>query len=176
MMKKVRLLLGVFSLLFAALLCANTIYKTVKPDGTIVFSDVPSPGSVEVDIVQDKNVVIPSLASPQVQQNVNKKTQILRQQYQIAILSPAPNETIRNNLGEVNIRFEIQPDFVGRIYLLLDNQLVNTGGKKQLKLNNVERGTHSIEVQLRDNSGKIFASSGQQTFFLHKASALINAN
>ena len=46
----------------------------------------------------------------------------------------------------------------------------------QLKLENVERGEHHIEVRLVGQSGKILASSGQQTFYLHKASALINAN
>jgi hypothetical protein len=40
----------------------------------------------------------------------------------------------------------------------------------------VDRGAHTIKVNFLDNSGKILASSKQQTFYLQKASALINAN
>ena len=94
----------------------------------------------------------------------------------IEFLSPMAEETIRNNSGEVMVNFNISPEYLGKFELLLDNQLVNTKGKMQFTLENVPRGQHQLEVKLRDNSGKIFASSGQQTFYLHQASALIHAN
>lgn len=168
--------LSLLFLIIIAPLCANTIYKTVKADGTVVYSDVPSPNSIAVSMVHDNNVAIPKLADvPATKQASNQAVKPIKQ-YQIKVLAPGPQATIRNNNGELNIHFEISPEFIGEVYLLLDNQRVKTKGKTQITLKNVERGEHKIEVQLRDNSGKIFASSGQQTFYLHKASALINAN
>lgn len=175
-MKYSSLLLGILLLIVAVPMLANTVYKTVKPDGTVVYSDVPGVDSVPVNMVQGNNVVIPQLAQPKSSAPMLNKPNRPATEYQITILSPGPEETIRSNIGEVNIHFVITPEFLGKSYLLLDNQLVNTNGKTQVRLNNVERGEHHIEVQLRDNSGKIFASSHKQTFYLHKASALINAN
>jgi hypothetical protein len=175
-MKNGSRLIWLLLLIMAAPLLANTIYKTVKPDGTVVYSDVPSPDSIPVNFVQDNNVVIPSLADPLALKPELSDSNKIKTHYKVTVLSPSPEETIRNNNGEVFISFEISPEYLGKFYLLLDNQLVNTKGKTQIRLNNVERGEHSIEVQLRDNSGKIFASSQKQTFYLHQASALINAN
>lgn len=175
-MKNAFQLIALLSLIVTAPLLANTIYKTVQADGTVVYSDVPSRDSVPVNMVLSNNVIIPKLADPMTTGQDNSEIKQPTTQYQITVLSPRPQETIRNNNGEVNINFEITPDYVGKSYLLVDDQVVNTKGKTQIKLNNVERGEHFIEVQLRDNSGKIFASSGKQSFYLHKASALINAN
>jgi hypothetical protein len=175
-MKNAFQLIALLSLIISAPMLATTIYKTVKADGTVVYSDVPSRDSVPVNMVQGNNVVIPKLADPVPMEQNSLETKKSNTQYQITVLSPLSQETIRNNNGEVNISFEISPDYVGKSYLLLDNQIVNTRGKTQIRLNNIERGEHFIEVQLRDNSGKVFASSGKQTFYLHKASALINAN
>lgn len=155
---------------------ANTVYKTVKADGTVVYSDVPSPESTTVSLGQVNGAVVPPLVSPGALQNDKPASTKTYKDYKITILSPAAGETIRNNAGEVTVNFEISPDYLGKFELFLDNQLVNTKGNTQIKLKNVERGEHNLEVKLLGKSGKIFASSGQQTFYLHKASALINAN
>ena len=60
--------------------------------------------------------------------------------------------------------------------LVFDNEVVKTQSKNQFQLENVNRGAHTIQVNFLDNSGKTLALSKQQTFYLHKASALINAN
>ena len=155
---------------------ANTVYKTVKADGTVVYSDVPSPESTTVSLGQVNGAVVPTLVSPGALQKDKPSSTKTYKDYKITILSPAAGETIRNNLGEVTVNFEITPDYLGKFELFLDNQVVNTKGNTQVELKNVERGEHKLEVKLVGQSGKIFASSGQQTFYLHKASALINAN
>ena len=154
----------------------NTIYKTVTADGTVVYSDIPNPESTPVSLGQVNGAVVPALASPGALPNDKTLLTKKNKDFKIVIHSPASGETIRSNVGDVMVNFEISPEYVGKFYLLLDNQVVNTKGKTQIKLTNVDRGEHSIEVQLRDNSGKIFASSQKQTFYLHQASALINAN
>ena len=173
-MKANRLLLLLLVALTSVPLTATTIYKIVKPDGTVVYSDVPAEGAKPADLPLNNTTVIPQLAKVQPTQPAKVAAEV--PQYQIMIHSPAAEETIRNNAGQVQVRFEITPDYPGKFELLVDNQVVNTKGRMALTLENIERGEHSIEVRLADKTGKIFASSGKQRFYLHKASALINAN
>ena len=169
-----------FALIILVLLAqrgvADTIYKTLKSDGTVIYSDVPQKGSVVVTLGQVNGATVPALADPNALNKGKVAVKPADTEYQIRFLSPSQGETIRNNAGDVLVSFVISPEYPGKFELLLDNQVVNTKGKMQLKLENVLRGEHHLEVNLRDKSGKIFASSGQQTFYLHKASALIHAN
>jgi hypothetical protein len=152
---------------------ASTIYKTVQADGTVIYSDVASPGAVAVEL-SSTAAVIPKLADGTLSTSVPQKKAPVN--YKVTFHSPLAEETIRSNLGEVNVHFEISPEYLGIFELTLDNQVVKTNSKNQLTLNDVPRGRHVLQVNLIDNSGKILASSKPQTFYLHKASALINAN
>ena len=106
-MKNAFQLIALLSLIVTAPLLANTIYKTVQADGTVVYSDVPSRDSVPVNMVLSNNVIIPKLADPMTTGQDNSEIKQPTTQYQITVLSPRPQETIRNNNGEVNINFEI---------------------------------------------------------------------
>lgn len=162
------------SLLIANPSSAKTVYKTVQNDGSIIYSDIPREGSTPVQFETINSAIIPAMSNPKL---MNLKEQLKKTpQYEIRIFSPSEQQTLRNNAGDVQVNFEIRPDYTGKFILLLDNQEVKTEGRTQLTLHNIERGEHMIEVKLLDNTGKIFASSNKQTFYLHKASALINAN
>lgn len=173
----------VFCILGLLLLCtsvaAQVIYKTVKADGSVVYSDVPSEGAVPVNLSSTNNVVVPSLNNASSQatsrsQPVQKsKAEV---QYLVSIRSPLAEQTIRDNSGAVSITADVVPKKSGKFELVFDNQVVKTQSSGQFQLESVDRGAHTIQINFLDNSGKILASSKQQTFYLQKASALINAN
>jgi hypothetical protein len=96
-------------------------------------------------------------------------------QYLVSILSPAAEQTLRDNSGAVTISASVLPKKAGKFQLIFDGQVLKTQSKNQFQLETVNRGAHTIKVNFLDNSGKILASSKQQTFYLQKASALINA-
>jgi hypothetical protein len=83
---------------------------------------------------------------------------------------------LRDNSGTVTINAEVEPQKSGIFQLVVDNQIVKIQSKSKFQLENVNRGAHTIQIDFLDNSGKILASSKQQTFYLQKASALIHAN
>ncbi len=97
-------------------------------------------------------------------------------QYTVFIRSPEAEQTLRDNAGGVKISVSVLPKKSGKFQLILDGQIFKTQSKSQFQLESVDRGAHTIKVNFLDNSGKILASSKQQTFYLQKASALINAN
>ena len=158
---------------------AQVIYKTVKTDGTVVYSDIRSDGAVPVNLSAMNTVVVPSLntpSNPTVSHNkpVSKSKPVV--QYVVSIRSPLDEETLRDNSGAVTINVDVSPKKSGKFELILDNQIVKTQTNSQFQLESVNRGAHIIQVNFLDNSGKILASSKPQTFYLQKASALINAN
>jgi hypothetical protein len=166
-------------LLLCMSVCAQVVYKTVKADGTEVFSDVPSDGAVPVNLSSMNTVVVPALnnVASQTASRLNPvKKRSPEVQYLVFIRSPAAEQTLRDNSGAVTITAEVVPKKSGKFQLVIDNQIVKTQSKSKFQLENVNRGAHTIQIHFLDNSGKILASSKQQTFYLQKASALINAN
>lgn len=165
--------------LFCISVSAQVVYKTVKSDGSVVYSDVPSDGAVPVNLSSLNTVVVPALNNASSQtpsQTIPAKKAKAEVQYMVFIRSPEPEQTLRDNSGAVFISAEVLPKRSGKFQLVLDNQIVKTQSNNKFELENVNRGAHNIQVNFLDNSGKILASSKLQTFYLQKASVLINAN
>jgi hypothetical protein len=144
------------------------IYKIVNEDGTISFSDSPAPGAEEITLSPTTNTMQSMLSASPSAPVQNKQAP----KYQLSILSPAPDATVRNNTGKVNIAAQIEPqvrgtyelDFGGEIYTSI------TGA---FNLENINRGSHSYQIKFTDNSGKVIASSESRTLHMHQASVLI---
>ncbi len=169
--------------MLALLVCvevsAKVLYKTTQADGTVIYSDSPIQGSVPVNLSAVNNVVMPALNNaasqkPLSSQNVIKQASQI--QYQVTIISPLNEETLRNNAGDVTIKVNVTPKGAGKLQLIIDNQAVKTQTSPVFELKEINRGMHLIEIKLLNNSGKILASSQSQVFYLHKATALFNAN
>ncbi|MEP0357684.1 MAG: DUF4124 domain-containing protein [Paraglaciecola sp.] len=172
-------LLYIISLLLLCITAsANVIYKTVKEDGTVVYSDIPTKGAASVNLSGVNSAVIPTLNGSNTKPNVNKPYKKPEKviTYTVSILNPVAEQTIRNNAGELNVKAQVFPETSGQYKLFVDNQLVSTKSSGSFRLESLERGAHEIEVKFLNNSGKILASSDTQTFFLHKASALFTPN
>jgi hypothetical protein len=174
----VRIIYILCLLLLCISVSAQVVYKTVRADGSVVYSDTASKGAVPVDLLSTNTVVVPALGKmprQTVSQKQRVKKVISELQYIVSILSPAAEQTLRDNSGTVTITVNVSPKKSGKLQLIFDNKLFRTQSNRQFQLESVNRGAHTIKVNLLDNSGKILASSKQQTFYLQKASALINA-
>ncbi|MFT4652835.1 MAG: hypothetical protein ACI82S_000477 [Patiriisocius sp.] len=146
------------------------IYKTVHDDGTITYSDLPSPGAVEIELSAPTSTFQSGMSA------IKPKPQIAQKQniaYAIKILGPQPEATIRNNLGEIAIGAAIEPR-VGGFFQLHINDQVHESATGMFKLNNMQRGAYKYSVKFINNTGKVIASSESRNVFLHQASALIN--
>ncbi len=169
----------ILCLLLCVSVSAKVLYKTVKADGSVVYSDVNNQGAVPVNLSSMNTVVMPALnnaSSQTATQNIRVKKVRPKVQYSVSIRSPEAEQTLRDNAGEVKISVSVLPKKSGKFQLIFDGQIFKTQSKSQFQLERVNRGAHTIKVNFLDNSGKILASSKQQTFYLQKASALINAN
>ena len=169
--------LFIILLLSSMSLGSALVYKKVNQDGSITYSDAPSEGAVPLDLATGNSVVMPALVSPQakIYKTVKnpKQTQV---DYQLSIMSPTPEQTIRNNNGKMNVITRITPNVPGQYQLILNGVLHSAQTSGTFQLEGMQRGEYSVQVRFIGNSGKVLASSNMQTFYLHKASALIKAN
>jgi hypothetical protein len=122
---------------------------------------------------------MPSLSPPKLGSNVSgnsKKSLSDKPLYSLTIISPAAEQTVRSNLGELNVVASINPKASGIFQLMLNGELHMTEPSPVFHLQDLQRGEYTLQVRFVGKSGRILASTEMQTIYLHKASVLINAN
>ena len=95
----------------------------------------------------------------------------------IVIESPGNEETVHDNLGQVTVSVKVEgtePAFAEfRFRPVLDGKpLGSVQRNPTFMLEGVERGTHTLQVQLLDGSGNVLAESKPVTFYMWQASQL----
>jgi hypothetical protein len=99
------------------------------------------------------------------------------QNYQsVRIVAPEPEATIHDNNGRLTIAIAISPplrrEAGDRLTLLLDDKAVAEGQKLKFRLKNIDRGSHSLQVQVNAADGTVLATSPPVTFHMWRASRL----
>ena len=97
----------------------------------------------------------------------------------LEIISPADDETVRENAGNVNVTVGLIPnlrvDLGHRLVLFVDGpqrfQAVSTS--PQFQFTNLDRGTYTLRAAVVDPKGKEIASSKPSTFHLLRVSILL---
>lgn len=96
----------------------------------------------------------------------------------VAIVSPAQEETVYDNLGNVPVTVSIKGEAPAgaRVRALLDGRPHGPDRPPgPFTLTGVERGEHALQVQLLDAKGGVTASSDIVKFTLWQASRLLPA-
>ena len=156
----------------AAATSPMTIYKVVGKDGSVTYTDKPQQNAepLAFDITTQNVVTAAKVTSPP-----PAKPAAPKPNYRVVIKSPAPEATIRNNLGEFTISAAQPGAPKAPIYrLIFEDATLASNSSGVFKLSGIHRGAHTYKVELTNNTGKTLASSPLQTLYLHQASALIN--
>lgn len=154
------------------------IYKQVLPDGSIVYSDEPSPQAEVVELPTLQTIPAPPLPAPDTAARQNNKAADNIAAYRLLrITSPHNDQQIRENSGRVEIIVKVQPALQvkaeHRLVLKLDGQVVATTDSEQhFVLENVDRGTHQLVAEIQDRKGKPIKTSPPVTFHLFRYSRL----
>ena len=156
----------------AAATSPMTIYKVVGKDGSVTYTDKPQQNAEPLAFdITTQNVVTAAKVTPP----PPAKPAAPKPNYRVVIKSPAPEATIRNNLGEFTISAAQPGAPKAPIYrLIFDDAPLASNSSGVFKLSGIHRGAHTYKVELTNNTGKTLASSPLQTLYLHQASALIN--
>jgi Domain of unknown function (DUF4124) len=162
--------------LVLCLLCGYSqaaIYKWKLPDGTVVFSDQPNPGAEEVELPKLQTYTPPP--SPAFTSEVATPTQNAPAYTTLMITTPGNDEAIRENSGKIEINIAVEPPLqIGdKILVKMDGQAIGDPSSSQhYILDNVDRGTHTLQATVLDADGNSLIDSEAVTFHLQRVSIL----
>lgn len=160
----------------------KTIYKIVKPDGSVIYSDKPVAGATEFKLKGSLNLSAPTATTSKPQIKTTAKTSAKNSKtatavnYQLTLTSPANDATVRSNEGKATITASFTPDAQGVFQLYLNDVMVQQSPQPQFQLNGLSRGEYQIKINYLDQTGKLLASTPPSTFYLQKVSALLRPN
>ena len=168
---------------------ATTVYRSVNAEGNPVFSDRPPDRRVQSETIQLENpntFTQPAPALPGADgrtwewrpgdADADETTALVYRT--LAIRSPANDETVRENAGNVTVVATIEPDLrPGHIVeVVLDGQVVAAGSSATVALTEIERGTHTLMVRIIDEAGQTLLGSPPSTFHLQRYAPLLAPN
>ncbi|MCL1089854.1 DUF4124 domain-containing protein [Shewanella profunda] len=157
-------------LLLLSMQAQATIYKWVDKDGKVHYSDEPR---ANAEVVELNEKTLNQIALPPVKIASDNNNQVIEDiQYQINIISPEEEATVRDNNGDFEVVATVSPEIKSQflMQLKLNGNVVGppqVGGR--FKLTNVDRGEYTLVVDAMTQNGKVFASSSPRKIFLHQA-------
>lgn len=152
------------------------VYKWVDEEGNVVYSDKPHADAKKLNLPPPSIYSPPSTASEA--NTTRKKEKEGSTGYKVLIVSPRQDETIRDNTGAVTVQMVLEPSLKAeaghQLALLLDGiKQPGNSISSLLQLQNVDRGSHTVQIQVEDAEGKTLATSNVVTFHLKQASRLL---
>jgi hypothetical protein len=143
---------------------AAQVYRSVKPDGTVEFSDQPEPGAKPVELAPLPTVSPTRAAPPPPRERSADPLEVYRR---FEITAPLQDEGVRANDGNVTVSLALDPPLLPghRILLRLDGQEVGEpAASLSVPLLNLDRGTHRLDASVVDATGRSVVSAAPITF------------
>lgn len=151
------------------------VYKWRDETGRWHYGDEPKAGATQVELPPIQ-VYEPSKADTAPPPPVRPEQAQAPLSYSRAeVISPAPEETIRNATGEVGVAIALEPSLRSghTVRLLLDGApAVEAVPTTAFTLANVDRGAHTISAEILDAQGQVVNTTEPRTFYMHRPSRL----
>lgn len=152
---------------------AQTVYQWTDEQGNAVFSDKPHPDAKQIEVAP-----LPSFNPGQVPVAKDKGTGssvgTSKVSYEtLQLITPKNEENIWSNPGNVSVGITINPKLAAgdKIVILVDGkEKQSSDSGTNFEISDLERGTHTVQAQVRDSAGKIVKTSNTVTIYMHKAS------
>ncbi|HXQ30732.1 MAG TPA: DUF4124 domain-containing protein [Steroidobacteraceae bacterium] len=147
----------------AAARAETTLYKWVDQDGITHYSDRPAPGAEPVQIPNAQTYK--GTRPVQAKKASNAKT-VFKGYTRVEITYPADGETIANTGGTVAAVAAVEPAVAAghQLWFSLDGARQTEPAQGLTTTLHVERGSHTLEVTISDESGRDIVSSAPVTF------------
>ena len=133
------------------------VYRWVEPDGTVTFTDQSRPGAEKIEIQAPQTVPPPEAVRKALRANSERAEPAASgaAYTQFAIVSPSDDEAVRSNNGDVNIALSLEPALHAdhAIVVSMDGQAIGKGSSTSLQLENLPRGTHTVQATVVDAAG-----------------------
>lgn len=178
------LLILSFSLIALPAWGAGKVYRTTDKDGNVIYSDVPPADqgareTAEVEIRPSNTMDAPSGGTPGgripwIIEDADGDGEPDESDFvpysQLMISAPSNDAPLRDNTGNVSVEIGIAPMLRGnhRLRLVLDGNTAGEDSSTFFTLTNVDRGTHTLVVEVIGEEGEVLQTSGASTFHMQR--------
>ncbi|MFT5390882.1 MAG: hypothetical protein ACI8PT_001072 [Gammaproteobacteria bacterium] len=152
----------------------SSVYRSVDTDGNVTFTDRVTPGGKKVHVapLQTYDALKPP-KSTQKEKSAPEPVAKATKYDAFEIISPAPDESVRSNAGELTVAIRVEPELREGdvISVSIDGNVVSSPSTTSIQtLTGLERGSHVLSASIVGEDGKKRAAAGPVTFHLLKAS------
>ena len=169
-----RPILLILGLLLATSALAQA-YRWVDEDGVVHFSDVPREGAEEIELStlsRKTGARIFAPRAPTADGDAPEEAAPFRYE-NISIASPGAEETLWNIEGVLNVSVALSPGLQSghqmRIYFDGQPQMVSG---TSFQLEEVWRGSHNLQAEVLDQTGKVLIRSKPSRFYVQQTSVI----
>lgn len=159
------------------------IYTWTDDSGTVVFSDQPHAGARKMDTPESQSYTAPDIptntdSNDQAASQAPSAANNGKQPYsRLAIEQPANDSSVRANNGNVEVDVSVTPDLDTEsgdhlVFYVDDNSIAPSSTDPRIVLENIDRGTHQLRVEIRDKDDTVLMTSKPVIFHLQRHSAL----
>ncbi len=149
-------------------------YKWVDEHGVIHFSDKPHTNAEIIYLDKTSPQTTPEVESTRLDENleqISTKVQPATRWYEsIEIVSPSPEETLWNLEGVLHVALFVTPTLQkqDRIRVYFDGEEELTTSSLSFEVHEVWRGTHNIQVEIIDATGRMITRSPPSRFYVQQ--------
>jgi len=146
----------------------DQIYRSVDEEGRVIFSDEPAEGAKPVELPPTNTMGQPA-AIPRPAPAEGTVTQFTGYD-SVAIVQPADDESIVNTGGDFSVSVQTTPalQLAHSLRLLLDGAAYASSADGGFSLRNIDRGSHTLQVQVIDEGGAVLAESITFTVYVRR--------
>jgi hypothetical protein len=147
-------------------LFARDVYKYISEDGEVIYSERYHPEAKRINVTGSKKGGGPT------PDELSEQARAEAGEYDnFTIVQPNDDETIRNQEGTVSVGISLSPNLAEShvIHLYVDGAKLDSDIKQtQLVLQQLSRGTHSLQAKIVNSEGVSMKESNSITFHLRQ--------
>jgi len=145
------------------------VYSYKNEQGVVVFSDVPQQGAKAVEVSPVMTYPSTNVSPASIKQQQPDVPPQPIPYTSLTITNPQQEATIRDNQGIVNVTFMLKPRLKkgDSVEIYLDSVK-----QESLRLEGIERGEHTVRLQVVDSTGYALITSEDVIFYLRHQSKL----
>jgi len=161
------------SLLVCTAAVGGAAYKSIGPDGSVVYTDRPTPNAQEVRLPEPSTYAPPALPASGAAPSFGAEPLAADLYTLIRVTAPPDDGTLFASQGGVDIDVLLDPDLMEghTLSYIIDGKEMAKGLRaNRVRITDLDRGTHHLEVAVRDEGGRVVGRSARVTFHLRQSS------